>query len=151
MLSGSIGVHALVITLALVLAAQFERTLVVKVHQRLVMPAMLLTPPMNEAPSSAPKSMQGSSDASQPPPAPPAAALPGTAEKLLEALAMVPFNEDRDIAARSCHGCSFNFAPPSRKAKAGSTIVCWRLSPVRPMEPRQSRCHGKASSTGSTS
>ena len=75
-LSGSIGVHALVITLALLLAAQFERTLVVKVHQRLVMPAMLLTPPMNEAPSSAQKSIQRSSDASQPPTAPPAAAPP---------------------------------------------------------------------------
>ena len=75
-LGGSLGVHALVITLALVLAAQFERTLVVSVHQRLVMPAMLLMPPMNEAPSGAPKSNPRSSDASQSPPAPPPAAPP---------------------------------------------------------------------------
>jgi periplasmic protein TonB len=65
-LGGSIGVHALVVTLVLVLAAQFERTLVVKVHQRLVMPAMLLMPPMSEPPPRASKSIQHSSGDSQP-------------------------------------------------------------------------------------
>jgi protein TonB len=74
-LGGSIGVHVLVATLVLVLAAQFERTFVVKVHQPLVMPAMLLMPPMN-APSGAPRSVERSPDASQPPPAPRAVAPP---------------------------------------------------------------------------
>jgi hypothetical protein len=45
-LGASIGVHALVTALAVVLAAQFDRAEVIRVNQKLVMPAMLLMPPI---------------------------------------------------------------------------------------------------------
>jgi protein TonB len=86
-LGGSIGVHALVVAVVLVLAAQFERTLVVKVPQRLMMPAMLLMPPMSEPPARVSKSIQHAADDSQasagprdvaPPPAP--IEIPGSIE-----------------------------------------------------------------------
>jgi hypothetical protein len=62
----------------------------------------------------------------------------GTAQRLLEALAAVPFTRAGDIRVRSCHGCSFNFAPPSGKATHGSTISCWKLSLVPWMPPQRS-------------
>jgi protein TonB len=48
-LGGSFGVHALVVSVAIVLAAQFELPPVPKVHARLVFPAMLLMPSMGSA------------------------------------------------------------------------------------------------------
>jgi TonB family protein len=65
-LGASIGVHVLVATFAVVLATRFERTLIVRVDPRLVMPAMLLMPPISDAPSRGPKSVEHSAQASQP-------------------------------------------------------------------------------------
>ena len=53
-LGASIIVHALVTTLAVVLAIQFERSGVVRVNQKLVMPAMLLMPPTPDPPTNFP-------------------------------------------------------------------------------------------------
>ena len=72
-LGPSIVLHALVITLAVVLAAQFERSGVIRVNQKLVMPAMLLMPPIPDPLSGGPKSVEHSKPVSQPSEAAPAA------------------------------------------------------------------------------
>ena len=64
-LSASIVVHILVTTLAVVLAARFERGQVIRVNQRLVMPAMLLMPPIPDPPSGGPRSVDHSKQVSQ--------------------------------------------------------------------------------------
>ena len=64
-LGASIIVHALVTTLAVVLATQFERAGVVRVHQKLVMPAMLLMPPTPDPPSDGPRPVEHSKHVSQ--------------------------------------------------------------------------------------
>ena len=69
----SVLLHVLLITLAVVLAAQFERSQVVRVNQQLVMPAMLLMPPIPDLPSGRPKSVERSKQVSQPSEAAPAA------------------------------------------------------------------------------
>ena len=69
----SILVHALVIALAVVLAAQFERAGVIRVNQTLVMPAMPLMPPIADPPSGGSKSVAHSKQVSQPSDAAPAA------------------------------------------------------------------------------
>jgi protein TonB len=65
-LGASIGVHVLVATFLVVLTTQFERTMVVRVHSRMVMPAQLLMPPISDAPSRGPKSVAHSTPASPP-------------------------------------------------------------------------------------
>jgi protein TonB len=72
-LGASIVVHALVTALAVVLAAQFERAEVIRVNQKLVMPAMLLMPPIPDPPSGGPRSVEHSKQISQPSEAPPTA------------------------------------------------------------------------------
>jgi hypothetical protein len=72
-LGASIGVHVLVATFAVTLATRFERTLIVRVDPQLVMPAMLLMPPISDAPSRGPKSVEQSTQASQPSDGAPAA------------------------------------------------------------------------------
>lgn len=72
-LGASIGVHVLVISLAVVLAAQFERADVIRVSQKLVMPAMLLMPPTPDPPSHGPRSVEHSKQVSRPSEAAPAA------------------------------------------------------------------------------
>jgi outer membrane biosynthesis protein TonB len=64
-------VHVLVTTLAVVLAARFERAEVIRVNQKLVMPAMLLMPPIPEPLSGGP--VERSKHVSQPSEAAPAA------------------------------------------------------------------------------
>ena len=64
-LGASIIVHALVTTLAVVLATQFERAGVVRVNQKLVMPAMLLMPPTPDPPSDGPRPVEHSKHVSQ--------------------------------------------------------------------------------------
>ena len=76
-LSASIVVHVLVTTLAVVLAARFERAEVIRVNQKLVMPAMLLMPPISDPPSGGPRSVEHSKQVSQSSePAPAAAERP---------------------------------------------------------------------------
>jgi protein TonB len=58
-------VHVLVTTLAVVLAAQFERAEVIRVSQTLVMPAMLLMPPIPDPPSGGPRFVERSKQVSQ--------------------------------------------------------------------------------------
>ena len=65
-LGASIVVHVLVTTLAIALAAQFARTEVIRVNQKLVMPAMLLMPPIPDPPSGGPRSVEHSKQVSQP-------------------------------------------------------------------------------------
>ena len=72
-LEASIVVHVLVVTLAVALAAQFERAEVIRVNQKLVMPAMLLMPPIPDPPSGGPRSVEHSKQVSQPSEAAPAA------------------------------------------------------------------------------
>jgi periplasmic protein TonB len=72
-LGASIIVHALVTTLAVVLATQFERAGVVRVNQKLVMPAMLLMPPTPDPPSNGPRPVEHSKHVSQRSEAAPAA------------------------------------------------------------------------------
>ena len=72
-LGASIIVHALVTTLAVVLATQFERAGVVRVNQKLVMPAMLLMPPTPDPPSDGPRPVEHSKHVSQRSEAAPAA------------------------------------------------------------------------------
>ena len=72
-LGASIIVHALVTTLAVVLATQFERAGVVRVNQKLVMPAMLLMPPTPDPPSDGPRLVEHSKHVSQRSEAAPAA------------------------------------------------------------------------------
>ena len=72
-LGASIVVHVLVTALAVVLVAQFERVEVIRVNQKLVMPAMLLMPPIPDPPSSGPGPVEHSKQISQPSEAPPAA------------------------------------------------------------------------------
>ena len=69
----SILVHVLLITLAVALAAQFERAGVIRVNQKLVMPAMLLMPPIPDPPSGGRRSVEHSTHVSQPSEAAPAA------------------------------------------------------------------------------
>ena len=69
----SILVHVLLLTLAVVLAGQFERPGVIRVSQRLVMPAMLLMPPIPEPLSGGPMSVAHSKQVSHPSEAAPAA------------------------------------------------------------------------------
>jgi protein TonB len=69
----SILVHVLLITLAVVLAAQFERPGVIRVNQKLLMPAMLLMPPIPDPSSAGPRSVSYSKQASHPSQAAPAA------------------------------------------------------------------------------
>ena len=73
-LGPSIVVHVLVTTLAVVLAAQFERTGVIRVNQKLVMPAILLMPPIPEPLSGGPRPVEHSKQVTQPSEAAPAAA-----------------------------------------------------------------------------
>jgi protein TonB len=70
-LGGSVVVHVLVTMLAVVLGAQFERAGVIRVNQKLVMPAMLLMPPIPEPLSGGP--VERSKHVSQPSEAAPAA------------------------------------------------------------------------------
>ena len=72
-LGASIIVHALVTTLAVVLATQFERAGVVRVNQKLVMPAMLLMPSTPDPPSDGPRPVEHSKHVSQRSEAAPAA------------------------------------------------------------------------------
>ncbi|HKE84389.1 MAG TPA: hypothetical protein VKB50_11560 [Vicinamibacterales bacterium] len=72
-LGTSIAVHVLVITLGVALAAQFKRADVVRVNQKLVMPAMLLMPPIPDPPSGGPRFIEHSKQASQSDEAAPAA------------------------------------------------------------------------------
>ena len=65
-LGGSIGVHALVVTVVLGLAAQFQHGPLPKVQSRLVVPAALLMPPMGGAQSRAPESVKHPLGASRP-------------------------------------------------------------------------------------
>jgi protein TonB len=64
-LGASIVVHVLVTTIAVVVVAQFERAEVIRVNQKLVMPAMLLMPPIPDRPSGGPKSEKPSKQVSQ--------------------------------------------------------------------------------------
>jgi protein TonB len=80
----SILVHVLVITLGVVLAAQFERADVIRVNQKLVMPAMLLMPPIPEPLSGGPRSVEHSKHVTQPSEAAPAAAERPTAPAPVE-------------------------------------------------------------------
>lgn len=72
-LGASIVVHVLVISLAVVLAAQFERADVIRISQELVMPAMLLMPPIPDPLSGGPRAVEHSKQVSQPSEAAPAA------------------------------------------------------------------------------
>ena len=71
----SVVLHVLVATLAVLLAAQFERADVIRVSQKLVMPAMLLMPPIPDPPSWGPRSVEHSKQVSHPSEAAPAAAV----------------------------------------------------------------------------
>lgn len=71
-LGASIVMHVLITTLAVALGAQFARTQVVRVHQTLVMPAMLLMPPIPDPPSGGSRSVEHSK-VSQPSESAPAA------------------------------------------------------------------------------
>jgi protein TonB len=75
-LGASIGAHVLVIALAVVLVARFERAGIVRVHQSLVMPAMLLMPPIPDPLSGGPRSVQHSKQVAQHSEAAPAAERP---------------------------------------------------------------------------
>lgn len=69
-LGASIGAHALVIALAVLLAASFERTLVIRGGPPAVMPAILFMRPIISAASREPPSVERSARApAQPPPA----------------------------------------------------------------------------------
>jgi len=72
-LGASVVVHVLVTALAFVLAAQFERSEVIRVNQKLAMPAMLLMPPIPDPLSGSPRSVEHSKQVAQPSEAPPAA------------------------------------------------------------------------------
>jgi protein TonB len=72
-LGPSIVVHVLVITLAVALAAQFERAEPIRVNQKLVLPAMLLMPPIPDPLSGGPRSVEHSKQVSQSSEAAPAA------------------------------------------------------------------------------
>jgi|SRR5262245_9981327 len=65
-LGGSIAVHVFVTTIAVVLGAQFERADVVRVNQKLVMPAMLLMPPIPDLLSGGHRAAEPSKQISQP-------------------------------------------------------------------------------------
>ena len=82
-LGPSIVVHVVVIGLAVVLAAQFERAGVIRVNQKLVMPVMLLMPPIPDPPSGGPR-VEHSKQVSQPSEAAPAAAERPTAPAPVE-------------------------------------------------------------------
>ena len=71
-LGPSIVLHVVVIALAVVLAAQFERSDVIRISQK-VIPAMLLMPPIPDPPSGGPRSVEHSKQVSQPSEAAPAA------------------------------------------------------------------------------
>ena len=58
-----------------------------------------------------------------------------TAERLLEALALVPFKESVAFSAGLRRGCSLNFAPPSEETE-GSRRSWWRPLLDRQMKPR---------------
>jgi TonB family protein len=72
-LGASIVVHVLVTALVVVLAAQFQRADVIRVTQKLVMPAMLLMPPIPDPPSGGPRHVEPSKKVSQPSDAAPVA------------------------------------------------------------------------------
>ncbi len=86
----SVLVHVLLITLAVVLAAQFERAGVIRVNQTLVMPAMLLMPPIPDPPSGGPRSVERSKQVSQPSEAAPAAERPPAPAPVEEPTSLEP-------------------------------------------------------------
>jgi protein TonB len=59
-LGASIGAHAVVLAIVIVLATQFDRALVVRVGEPLAAPAMVFLRPMTDVPSGAPRSIEQS-------------------------------------------------------------------------------------------
>jgi len=78
-IEASIVVHVLVAALAVFLGAQFARAGVIRVNQKLMMPAMLLMPPIPDPPSAGPRSVEHSKPVSQASEPAPAAGEPSTA------------------------------------------------------------------------
>jgi protein TonB len=75
-LGASVGVHVLFAVFLVVLATHVERAMVVRVDSRMVMPALLLMPPISDAPSHGPKSVDHSTHAP-----PSSAAAPAAGER----------------------------------------------------------------------
>jgi periplasmic protein TonB len=150
-LSASIVVHVLVTTVAFALAARFERTDVIRVNQRLVMPAMLLMPPIPDLPSGGPRSVEQSKQVSQPSePAPAAAERPSAPAPVEEPTSIEPETSfagspdgiedgvpggvgDGPVGERASSGVGVG---PSGPVRLGSTVAPpKKIKDVRPTYP----------------